>query len=73
MDNVDIAQRQQDIMLAQQLAKAHAQAQPLTAHNKNSDDDYECIDCGELVELPRVKLGLTLRCIGCQQDYEKKG
>ncbi|UNK05825.2 TraR/DksA C4-type zinc finger protein [Psychrobacter raelei] len=73
MDNVDIAQRQQDIMLAHQLAKAKAQIQPLTAHNQTSDGDYECIDCGELVELPRVKLGLTLRCIGCQKVYEKKG
>ncbi|PNK59933.1 TraR/DksA C4-type zinc finger protein [Psychrobacter sp. FDAARGOS_221] len=73
MDNVDYAQKQQDIMLAQQLAIAHAKAQVITTHNQNSDGDYECIDCGELVEPQRVKLGLTLRCIGCQQDYEKKG
>ena len=70
MDIVDIAQEQQELMLAQSLAKRHTPV--LSTHNKNSDGDYECIDCGELVEPPRVRLGLTLRCIGCQKNYEKK-
>lgn len=69
MDNADIAQKYQEIMLAEQLAKATKTQQ--VAHNQNSDGDYECIDCGEFVEPPRVKLGLTLRCIACQQQYEK--
>lgn len=70
MDIVDIAQEQQELMLAQSLAKRHTPV--LSTHNKNSDGDYECIDCDELVEPQRVRLGLTLRCIGCQKRYEKK-
>lgn len=71
MDNADIAQKYQEIMLAQHLAAATVQA-PASVHNKNDDGDYECIDCGEIVEPPRVKLGLTLRCIACQQQHEKR-
>lgn len=71
MDNADIAQEYQELMLAQHLAAATVQA-PVSVHNKNDDGNYECIDCDELVEPPRVKLGLTLRCIGCQKIYEKK-
>lgn len=70
MDNADIAQPLQTLMVEQSLANMRRPSLP--THNKNSDGDYECIDCGELVEPPRVKLGLTLRCIGCQQHYEKK-
>ena len=70
MDNADIAQQQQELMLAQSLANRHTPVLP--THNKNSDGDYECIDCGELVEPPRVALGLTLRCISCQQLHEKQ-
>ena len=72
MDNADIAQQYQELMLAQHLAAATVQA-PVSMHNKNDDGDYECIDCNEIVEPPRVKLGLTLRCIGYQQHHEKKG
>lgn len=71
MDNADIAQQQQEIILAQQLAKVKVPAQSI--HNQNSNGDYECIDCGDLVEPQRVKLGLTERCIVCQQHYEKRG
>lgn len=70
MDNADIAQPYQDLMVEQSLAKMHKPALPV--HNKNSDGDYECIDCGEIVEPQRVQLGLTLRCISCQQLYEKQ-
>lgn len=70
MDNADIAQPYQDIMVEQALAKMHKPT--VTAHNKNADGDYECIDCDEIVEPPRVALGLTLRCISCQQQKEKK-
>lgn len=72
MDNADIAQEYQELMLAQHLAIATVRPPAPTTDNKNSDGDYECIDCDELVEPPRVKLGLTERCIGCQQYYEKK-
>ena len=71
MDNADIAQEYQELMLAQHLAAATVQA-PVSVHNKNADGDYECIDCGELVEPQRVALGLTLRCISCQQLHEKQ-
>lgn len=71
MDNADIAQNYQELMLEQHLAAATVKA-PVSVHNKNDDGDYECIDCGELVEPPRVRLGLTLRCIGCQQLHEKQ-
>lgn len=70
MDNADIAQPYQDLMIEQSLANMPKPA--VSTHNKNSDGDYECIDCGELVEPQRVQLGLTLRCIGCQQLYEKQ-
>lgn len=72
MDNADIAQEYQELMLAQHLAKVAVQAPAANTHNKNDDGDYECVDCDELVEPPRVKLGLTLRCIGCQQLHEKQ-
>ena len=70
MDNADIAQPYQELMIEQSLAKMRRPSLP--THNKNSDGDYECIDCDELVELPRVQLGLTLRCISCQQLHEKQ-
>lgn len=71
MDNADIAQEYQELMLTQHLAAATVRS-PVSDHNKNADGDYECIDCGELVEPPRVALGLTLRCISCQQLHEKQ-
>ena len=71
MDNADIAQRYQEITLAQHLAAATVQA-PASDHNKNNDGDYECVDCDEIVEPQRVRLGLTLRCIACQQLHEKQ-
>ena len=70
MDNADIAQPYQELMIEQSLAKMSKPA--VSDHNKNADGDYECIDCGELVEPPRVSLGLTLRCISCQQLHEKQ-
>lgn len=70
MDNADIAQPLQTLMVEHSLAKMRRPSLP--THNKNSDGDYECIDCGELVEPPRVSLGLTLRCISCQQLHEKQ-
>ena len=70
MDNADIAQPYQELMIEQSLAKMPKSA--VSDHNKNADGDYECIDCGELVEPPRVALGLTLRCISCQQLHEKQ-
>ena len=70
MDNADIAQPLQTLMVEQSLAKMRRPS--LRPHNKNDDGNYECIDCDELVEPPRVKLGLTLRCISCQQLHEKQ-
>lgn len=70
MDNADIAQPYQELMIEQSLAKMPKPA--VSDHNKNADGDYECIDCDELVEPPRVTLGLTLRCISCQQLHEKQ-
>ncbi|MDN5619247.1 MAG: TraR/DksA C4-type zinc finger protein [Psychrobacter sp.] len=72
MDNADIAQNYQEIMLAQHLATAIVRPPAASDHNKNDDGDYECIDCGEIVEPQRVRLGLTLRCIACQQLHEKQ-
>lgn len=71
MDNAYIDIEYQELMLAQHLAAATVQA-PVSVHNKNDDGNYECIDCDELVEPPRVALGLTLRCISCQQLHEKQ-
>lgn len=70
MDAVDIAQKQQELSLARQLAQHHEKTAQKTTHNQNSDGDYECIDCGELVEPQRVQHGLTLRCIACQTKHE---
>lgn len=69
MDNADIAQIEQERLLTRQLAKLNLP--PQSTQNQNADGDYECIDCGELVEPQRVKLGLISRCIGCQQTFEK--
>lgn len=71
MDNADIAQRQQEMLLAQQLANRQTHT-VLSTHNQTPDGNYECIDCGELVEPQRVRLGLSLRCMGCQQQHEKR-
>ncbi|WP_434353004.1 TraR/DksA C4-type zinc finger protein [Psychrobacter sp. HD31] len=73
MDAVDIAQRQQELLLAKQLEQHKAsQTNKHLANNQTCDGDYECIDCGELVEPQRVKHGLTLRCIACQHKHEDK-
>ncbi len=70
MDNVDIAQAQQakeiKVLLAQRRLANNAQ------NKQSADGSYHCIDCDEKIAEKRVKLGFTVRCIACQQLYEKR-
>lgn len=75
-DEIDLSQERtliaNDAAIANQLAKqAAAEARQPARRPDVSDDELQCIECGELIGAERLKaVPRTVRCVLCASDTE---